>query len=118
MKKFKEDGKRLCTIKNPDSNGPDLELWCKNHKHCLFCEHCTTEMVLEDGKLNVEAFCNLPSISAQKNNCLLHNLNQDHTCAAFKDVDGDGPGVVMVKKKKQEPVLPGFSITKDGVEEK
>lgn len=125
MKQFRQDGKRLHVVKNPDPKQPDLGLYCKNHKHCVFCENCESGVVIEGNQAKITAMCKLPSVSAQGNNCLLHNLNENQNCSYFKDVDGDDPGIVLIPKAKKGPQvvqsknkIPSISISKDGVKMK
>lgn len=120
MKQLREDGKRLKVIKNPNPKGPDVQMWCPNHEHCLFCQHCDSGLQIENqSKINITAFCKLPTVSSQGNNCLLHNLNENHTCPSFKDVDEGQPAVVAIKKKKPAaPEMPTFHISEKGVEQK
>lgn len=121
MKQLREDGKRLKVIKNPNPNGPDVQMWCANHQHCLFCEHCESGLQFDgQSKVNITALCKLATVAANGNNCLLHNLNAKHTCAAFKDIDEGQQAVVAIKRKKpaeSKPEIPTFNISKDGVEE-
>ena len=99
MKQFREDGARRCRIINPNPKGPDVEIWIRNHKECLFCEHCEKSLDLTPPKGNILARCQLPSLSPD-GNCKMHNMNRQHTCAAFKDIEGDSEGVFMIKRKK------------------
>lgn len=121
MKVFNQDGKRLFHIETDNENIPDVQVWSKNHKSCLFCEHCDTCLDSTDGKnLKVVSRCQLPSASPN-GNCLLHCMNKTHSCSAFKDIDGDTEGVVLIKKDKQEvknPDIASFNISKKGVEQK
>ena len=122
MKQFREDGARLCVITNSDPKGPDVQTWCKNHKSCLFCEHCLKDVDSSNPKnIRLLATCQLPSVSP-KGNCLAYMMNQQQSCGSFKDVDGDGPAVVMIKRKqpKLEDVkdqMATFNISKEGVEQ-
>ena len=118
MKILREDGARLYSVKNPNPNIPDVEMWCKNHKDCVFCQHCSVALNYQNPKNpRLMVGCQLPSVSATGNNCDLHKLNKKQTCPSFKDIDQDGKTAVAVKKqveaKKPEPM--SFSMSKDGV---
>ena len=122
MKQFREDGARLCVIENQNPNAPDVQMWCKNHKNCVFCEHCKKEIVPTPGGMRIKTECQLPSVST-KGNCLMYMLNDKQQCQNFKDVDGDTEGVFMIKrqplptKEQIKEKAATFSISKDEVKQ-
>ena len=118
MKIFREDGKRIRRIILPDGRGMDLA--CDNHKDCAFCENCQFRCNISNPnnpKLKLE--CKIPCMVSEDNNCVIQQLNKNHSCPNFKDVDENDkkPDLVRVKKTREQRIAeaPAFNINKDGV---
>lgn len=123
MKQFNEAGKRL--FQTDPTKGPSVEIWCGNHKDCIFCEHCNKRWDLDNpSNPKLVLGCKLMTIGAMKNNCLIHEMNKNHTCKDFKDIQEGEQEVVRIKRNpvpkqvENKTKAPSFNFGKNGVEER